>query len=383
MFGWRRRSEGFEWREYVRTTVLVRRADRQRKIDDVRVAAVNKVIDTKDRGVAAGRAGVETAAHHISEMIKAAASTVWRGVSALAATGWNAARKAASTLAGRMPSRPLLQVSLPSRPVFSGGADRARRMLPDTGFRMPVSPSTLGGGALVLGLIVLGGPMLRGESDIASVPRGAAVALVSSGTSNALSGRATAIKGDLLRIDGQLVRLTGIEVPEAKQPCLKSNGRRWNCSAAARSALEKMVRGKSVACTRSGETDSGVVLAACSIDGTDVADALVRHGHVFAASGLLATYGSAESEAKETKLGIWQGETVRPSEWRDQIWQEAKRAAPEGCPIKGTVRATDRSYAMPWSNGYEGAKVRTVKGDRWFCSEDEARAAGFKLSSRS
>ena len=39
MFGWRRRSEGFEWREYVRTTVLVRRADRQRRIEDVRVAA--------------------------------------------------------------------------------------------------------------------------------------------------------------------------------------------------------------------------------------------------------------------------------------------------------------------------------------------------------
>ena len=46
MFGWRRRSEGFEWQEYVRTTVLVRRADRQTQIDDVRMAALNKVKDT-------------------------------------------------------------------------------------------------------------------------------------------------------------------------------------------------------------------------------------------------------------------------------------------------------------------------------------------------
>ena len=65
------------------------------------------------------------------------------------------------------------------------------------------------------------------------------------------------------------------------------------------------------------------------------------------------------------------------------VWEEAKRTAPEGCPIKGHVRASDRIYAMPWSDGYTARKVRTVKGDRWFCSEDEARAAGFKLSSRS
>ena len=73
MFGWRRRSEGFEWQEYVRTTVLIRRADRQRKIDDVRAAAINKVKDTADRGVAAGRAGVETVTQTTSQLIAAAA----------------------------------------------------------------------------------------------------------------------------------------------------------------------------------------------------------------------------------------------------------------------------------------------------------------------
>jgi endonuclease YncB( thermonuclease family) len=261
-------------------------------------------------------------------------------------------------------------------------------MIPDVGFKLPFgfNPRVLGGAAAAIALIYIGGPMLRGDASLLkSTPF---IAASNDGvqrvTSNAaVSGRATAVKGDMLRIDGRLVRLTGIEVPEAKQPCLKENGRRWNCSASARAALEKFVRGKTVACTPSGETDTGQALATCTTDGADVADALVRNGHAFAASGLLATYGSAESEAKAAKLGVWQGGTVRPSEWRDQIWQEAKRAAPEGCPIKGTVRASDRSYAMPWSTGYDGAKVRTVKGDRWFCTEEEARSAGFRLSSRS
>ena len=74
---------------------------------------------------------------------------------------------------------------------------------------------------------------------------------------------------------------------------------------------------------------------------------------------------------------------MRPGDWRAQVWEEAKKAAPDGCPIKGYVRASNRTYAMPWSTGYEDGKIRTVKGDRWFCSEEEARSAGFKLSSRS
>ena len=55
MFGWRKRSEGFEWNEYIRTTVLVRRADRQRRLDDVRLAALAQVKDVRDRGVEASK----------------------------------------------------------------------------------------------------------------------------------------------------------------------------------------------------------------------------------------------------------------------------------------------------------------------------------------
>ena len=39
MFGWRKRNQGFEWRQYVRTTILVRRQQRREKLDEVRQAA--------------------------------------------------------------------------------------------------------------------------------------------------------------------------------------------------------------------------------------------------------------------------------------------------------------------------------------------------------
>lgn len=397
MFGWRRRSEGFEWREYVRTTVLVRRADRQRKIDDARMEVLAKVKDTRDRGVEAGRAGVEAASNHVAEASKAGAHALWRAGAVGAAFVWRSARSAAEAIAQRLPALPdvrLPQLNLPKR---TQSAQQAGRMMPDVAWKLPFKPNPqmIGGAALALALVVIGGPMLQSGSDV-TAPRFIPTISVSSvdrvtiekasvgkSSSSELSGRATAISGDLLRVNGQLVRIAGIEPPVAKHPCLKANGRRWNCSAAARTALEKIVRGKSVACAASSQDDEGHTLASCTIDGDDVADALVRGGHVFAAPGLFASYGSAESAASAAKIGLWQGDTVRPQQWREQIWEEAKRAAPEGCPIKGYTRAADRLYAMPWASGYDGAKVRTVKGDRWFCSEEEARSAGFKAASRS
>jgi hypothetical protein len=39
MFGWRKRNDGFEWRGYVRTTILVRRGQRRQRIDEAKGAA--------------------------------------------------------------------------------------------------------------------------------------------------------------------------------------------------------------------------------------------------------------------------------------------------------------------------------------------------------
>jgi endonuclease YncB( thermonuclease family) len=386
MFGWRRRSEGFEWQKYVRTTVLVRRADRQRKVDDVRMAALAKAKDTRDRGVAAGRAVADTVWQRIVAVVSAAARTCWRAMSIAAASAWSGFRSATRDVstatttffANHMPSLPRPQWSRSNS--APGAVRRATKLLPDVGFRLPFNARTIGGAAAAVGLILVGGPMLSSSQGITTarlIPTVTAPKRESD-----LTGRATAVSGDLIRVNNQLIHLAGIEAPEPKQPCFKGNGKRWNCGASARTALEKIVRGKTVACTASGQDGDGRALASCRVNDVDISETLVRGGHVFAASGLFASYSTAESQAQSEQIGVWQGDTVRPKEWRAQIWEDAKRIAPEGCPIKGYARASDRVYTMPWSHDYHGAKVRTVKGDRWFCSEDEARAAGFKLSSQ-
>ena len=96
MFGWRKRSEGFEWKEYVRTTVLVRRADRQRRMDDARLAALAQVKDVKDRGVEAGKEKISAAKSLASDVAVSVGSQLvillqklWSVLAASAVSAWS------------------------------------------------------------------------------------------------------------------------------------------------------------------------------------------------------------------------------------------------------------------------------------------------------
>jgi len=380
MFGWRRRSEGFEWREYVRTTVLVRRADRQRRVEDVRAAAVEKVKNAADAGADAGRAGASFVGSQFSRFLWFVVDVLLDLAAALFHLTIRWARFAWAILKDVFGG-----ISAPLIRALRVPTDAARaklKTLPDLAQKSPIKPRHVAGALLALGLIYIGGPILRSAD-------GVAVATVSPDTPKAvtvstdISGRAYALSGDVLRVDGMLVHLNEVEAPELEQPCHRANGRLWKCGQAAKSGLARIVRGKTVKCTPAGQDADGNALATCAIGTTDIATELVQRGYVFAVRSFFGSLNDVEDQAQDAKIGIWQGEVQRPQAWRDQQWEDAKRDAPGGCPIKGLIRASSKLYALPWSQGYDRAKVHTKKGERWFCSEDEAKAAGFAPSSRS
>jgi endonuclease YncB( thermonuclease family) len=233
------------------------------------------------------------------------------------------------------------------------------------------------GAVVAMGLVVIGAGWLVWR---------AAAALPSLMTSEAspLEGRAAALSGDTLRIAGTTLALSGIEAPVDGQTCGSENAHRWRCDAAAKSALARLLRAGPVMCELSGvDGDTGRKTATCHQGEKDIAAELVRNGHVFAETGFFSSYGALETEAQETKAGIWRGEAARPSDYRAQKWEEAKRAAPEGCPIKGNVTGGRRIYVLPWAQDYERVKITSRRGERWFCSEEEALAAGWKPSRQS
>ena len=53
------------------------------------------------------------------------------------------------------------------------------------------------------------------------------------------------------------------------------------------------------------------------------------------------------------------------------------------CPIKGNIgRRGERIYHVPGGAYYSRTKISPAKGERFFCSEAEAAAAGWRASKR-
>jgi hypothetical protein len=53
-----------------------------------------------------------------------------------------------------------------------------------------------------------------------------------------------------------------------------------------------------------------------------------------------------------------------------------------GCDIKGNIsyNTGERIYHVPGQEYYWETRIDSSKGERWFCSEDEARKAGWRKS---
>jgi hypothetical protein len=60
---------------------------------------------------------------------------------------------------------------------------------------------------------------------------------------------------------------------------------------------------------------------------------------------------------------------------------QSASAPNQDCPIKGNVNGKgERIYHMPGDRDYDRIVMDLSKGKRWFCSEAEAEAAGWRRS---
>ena len=80
-------------------------------------------------------------------------------------------------------------------------------------------------------------------------------------------------------------------------------------------------------------------------------------------------------------LLIWQSESQLAWEYRADRWARAATEAPEGCPIKGNIsKKGERIYHAPWSPAYAKTRIDESRGERCFCDEVEAIAAGWRAA---
>lgn len=196
-----------------------------------------------------------------------------------------------------------------------------------------------------------------------------------------VAGPARVIDGDTLVVAGVRVRLEGIDAPETGQTCERGSAGPWECGAAATKELSRLTEGRTVTCRSKGTDKYGRMLGVCFAGGEDLNELMVRRGLAWAFLRYSQSYVEAEREARAARIGIWQGETEAPWDYRARQWALAEAAgneAPAGCAIKGNVSRHGHIYHLPWSPWYGKVRIDPARGERWFCSEAEAIAAGWR-----
>lgn len=198
-----------------------------------------------------------------------------------------------------------------------------------------------------------------------------------------ISGTATVLDGDTVDIGVIRIRLHGIDAPEDSQICEDKYGRDWPCGTASTNFLADWIDGKKVECLALERDMYGRVIGTCYKDGIDLNAAMVREGLAWAFTRFSEDYVVEEATAREAQLGIWQANNTPAWEWRGQAWERAVAASPDGCPIKGNInRQGEKIYHTPWSRWYDRVQIDESQGQRWFCDEAEAQAAGWRAPLR-
>ena len=195
------------------------------------------------------------------------------------------------------------------------------------------------------------------------------------------TGRATVIDGDTIDIHGQRIRLFGIDAPESGQECRLSD-RTYACGVIAAGALKDLTAGIEVRCEEEDVDRYGRIVATCYDDhGFDINRNMVYTGWALAYREYSSRYIEVEEGARKAQRGLWRGEFVPPWEWRKGQRLEATVEETDDCRIKGNISSNgDRIYHIPGGRFYDRTRIDPAKGERWFCSEAEAEAAGWRRS---
>jgi len=94
-------------------------------------------------------------------------------------------------------------------------------------------------------------------------------------------------------------------------------------------------------------------------------------------------FKQAESYARTNKLGLWADDTCAgvampvSTDTNTNTNSNTNTGATGECVIKGNI-STEKIYHLPGCASYEDTVIDESAGERWFCTEEEALAAGWR-----
>ena len=155
-----------------------------------------------------------------------------------------------------------------------------------------------------------------------------------------------------------------------------------------------LVGERPVTCSERDRDRYGRVVAVCfNIEGNDIGRSMVKSGFAVAYRQFSLDYVNEEEEARAERRGLWGSSFVMPWKWRRGERLVAIPATPRNppasdntagqCQIKGNISSRgERIYHVPGGASYSRTKISPSKGERFFCNEAEAEAAGWRASQR-
>jgi endonuclease YncB( thermonuclease family) len=212
--------------------------------------------------------------------------------------------------------------------------------------------------------------------------------------------------GDTIQLGDITYRLDGIDAPEVDQMCIDDHADPWTCGIEARDQLTALIKGRSVRCEDLGPDKSVKKrhIGLCTAEGEALSlnQQLVREGFALNADPFVkGQFKDDAAVAKEDSKGFWKGCFIAPKEYRlgkkdgallgsscRMDRDKEIRAAlfpedltmPPNCSIKAKFAVRARMTGNLGIYHLRGCPsyAATSKPDRWFCSEDDAQAAGFR-----
>jgi len=220
-------------------------------------------------------------------------------------------------------------------------------------------------------------------------------------------GHIRVIDGDTIEVGDATVRLHAIDAPETDQTCGDANSPAWACGAWVRDETRALYEGRHARCVTTDTDRYGRTVATCRVDGQDIGERLVSDGLAFAYRRYGMDYDLAEKAAAVNGRGLHATGVMSPAAFRAAKRAQARpadpqtdtgaktvtvqRGTPDGksllpnalnpaCTIKGNIspNSGERIYHVPGQPYYGATRISLGKGERWFCSEAEARKAGWR-----
>jgi endonuclease YncB( thermonuclease family) len=248
---------------------------------------------------------------------------------------------------------------------------------------------------------------LRFQRMMATLPMRALILILAVFTAGqGFAADAVLRDGNAIQLGDVPYRLDGIDAPEFDQMCIDEHADAWACGVEARDQLASLIGGRAVRCEDLGAdaTYKRRHIGICTVEGETASlnQLLVRQGFALnidpSAKG---RFKDDETDAKNNRRGLWKGCFVAPQEFRrgrrdgpllgDSCRSDKDReiravlfpdepVMPAGCSIKGKLALRARVTGNLGVYHLQGCRSypALTKPDRWFCSEEDAQAAGFR-----